>query len=391
MIFKDIDEIIEGDLRTLITNSVIEKKTLEYKQTLPGNADLDKKEFLADISSFANTSGGDIIYGIVENRDTGLPAALEGVSVENPDQEITRLDNIIRDGIAPRISGIKIRHIGLSNGKLSLIIRIPKSWISPHRVVFRGHDKFYARSTNGKYPMDVLELRNAFTLSESLTERIRKFREDKISKIISNETLVPLGAKAKTVLHLIPITSFNAAQSYEIDKTSLDKLHSIGCSGGSFRYNFDGCLVNSYLENGTASAYTQFFKNGIIEAVEGASLNDKYPDGRYFIPSIYFENLLIDSLSNYLKFLKSLNVSLPIFLFLSLLQVKGYVMAVDAKKTGKLRIDPIDRDILCVPEQVIETYDITSSKILRPCFDSIWNACGFSKCFDYNDAGEWNK
>jgi len=161
MIFKDIDKIIEGDLLTLITNSVMEKKTLEYKQALPGNTDSDKKEFLADISSFANANGGDIIYGIIENRDTGLPAALEGVSAENIDQEITRLDSIIRDGIEPRISGIKIHPIKLSNGKVVVVIRIPKSWISPHRVTFKGHDKFYSRIQMESIPW---MLRNYATL-----------------------------------------------------------------------------------------------------------------------------------------------------------------------------------------------------------------------------------
>ena len=387
MIFKDIDKITEGDLLTLITNSVMEKKTLEYKQALPGNTDSDKKEFLADISSFANANGGDIIYGIIENRDTGLPAALEGVIAENIDQEITRLDSIIRDGIEPRISGIKIRPIKRSNGKVVVVIRIPKSWISPHRVTFKGYDKFYSRSTNGKYPMDVAELRNAFTLSESLTERIRKFRAERISKIIANETPMPLDEKAKIVLHLIPIISFNPAQKYELTEEAEKNLSPISCRGWNRRYNFDGFLTYCMAE-GRVYAYTQFFKNGIIEAVESLLLDNKYPDGRFYIPSVSFEEALIVSLSNYFTVFKSLNVSLPIFLFLTLLQVKGYSMAV-APNHWKPRADLIDRDILYVPEEVIEEYDIVSSNILRPCFDSIWNACGFPKSLNYNEDGEW--
>ncbi|MCD6594362.1 ATP-binding protein, partial [bacterium] len=68
MIAKNIDQISEEDLQALIDNSVLEGKTIEYKQSLPGNSDSDKKEFLADISSFANASGGDLIYGILEDR-----------------------------------------------------------------------------------------------------------------------------------------------------------------------------------------------------------------------------------------------------------------------------------------------------------------------------------
>ncbi|MFA5393799.1 MAG: ATP-binding protein [Candidatus Ratteibacteria bacterium] len=389
MIFKDIDQITEEDLRTLIANSVAERKTLEYKQTLPGNSDPEKKEFLADVSSFANASGGDIIYGIIEDRNTGFPIELKGINIENSGQEIIRLESSIRDGIEPRVSGIGTRPIELSNGQTVLVVRIPKSWIPPHRVVFKGHNKFYSRGTNGKYQMDVTELRNAFNLSTSLTEKIRKFREDRISKILANETPAPLSAKAKIVLHLIPVVSFNPAQTYEIHRTESDKLHPIGDSGGSRRYNFDGLLAHSSMQDGKTSAYTQFFKNGIIEAVEESLLDSKYPDGRHYIPSVLFEKELIDSLSNYLAVFKGLSVSLPIFLFLSLLQVKEYSLAVNPRKTNKIRVDLIDRDILCVPEEVIESYDMTSSNILRPCFDSIWNASGFPKSLNYNDAGEW--
>jgi len=68
MIPTDIDQITEEDLQALIDNSVIEGKTIEYKQSLPSNSDSDKKEFLADVSSFANASGGDLIYGIIEDE-----------------------------------------------------------------------------------------------------------------------------------------------------------------------------------------------------------------------------------------------------------------------------------------------------------------------------------
>ncbi|MEH2303471.1 MAG: RNA-binding domain-containing protein, partial [Nostoc sp.] len=104
MINKQFDLIDKIDIDALIYNGVAEKRTLEYKEKLPGNSDDDKKEFLADISSFANASGGDIIYGIQEQRDsnnktTGIPEAANGVGAINSDAEIRRLENIIRDGV----------------------------------------------------------------------------------------------------------------------------------------------------------------------------------------------------------------------------------------------------------------------------------------------------
>ena len=55
---KPLDQITADDLQALIDAQAPEKRTLDYKATLPGNADADKKEFLADVSSFANAAGG---------------------------------------------------------------------------------------------------------------------------------------------------------------------------------------------------------------------------------------------------------------------------------------------------------------------------------------------
>jgi hypothetical protein len=390
MFTKNINEITENDLQELIDNSVSEKKTLEYKQSLPGNSDADKKEFLADISSFSNASGGDLIYGITEDRNKGIPKKLEGLTIENADQVITRLENMIRDGIKPRILGIDIQAIKVLKTKIALLIRIPKSWNSPHRVTFKGHEKFYTRSTTGKYPMDVAELRTAFNLSETITERIRKFREDRISKIFSNETPVPFYDNAKVVLHLIPIISFNPAQRYEINKITShpEKLEPISHAGFNNRYNLDGFLTYSGDEEGKTYSYVQLFNNGIIEAVEGKYLDPHRYDGRLLIYGTAYENKLIESLSIYLSALKELNIELPIFIFLTLVGIKGYLMFVGEKRFNVQGNSGIDRDILLLPEVIIENYDTAPEDVLRPCFDALWNACGFSKSPNYDDAGK---
>ena len=389
MIPIDPNQITEENLQALIDNKVVERKTIEYKQALPSNSDKGKREFLADVSSFANTSGGDLIYGIIEDKKTGAPKSLEGLSIENVDQEILRLDNMIRAGIEPRMPSVSIRHIPLKNSRVALIIRVAKSWISPHRVTYKGHDKFYSRSSNGKYPLDVAELRVAFNLSETITERIRNFRLDRISKIFDNETPVPFYDNPKIVLHLIPIISFNPAQSYDIEKIASQpaKLKPIYCSGWNDRYNLDGFLSYSAGREEKSHSYVQLYRNGIIEAVEGLLLEPH--EETLFIPSIAYEKELIISLTNYLSLLKTLNVELPIFIFLTLLRVKGYLMAVNTWRFRTHETHTIDRDVLLLPEVIVGSYDTPSDKILKPCFDSIWNACGFPRDLYYNAAGEW--
>lgn len=389
MVISNIDEITKDDLQALIDNEVLEKKTIEYKRLLPSNSDSDKKEFLADVTSLANASGGDLIFGIAQDNTSGLPTELLGIEVTNVDTEKTRLDNLVRTGIQPRLPSVNIKEVPLENSRFCIVIRVSKSWISPHRVVLGGHDKFYSRNSSGKYPLDVGELRIAFNLSETITERIRNFRIDRISKIIANETPLSTTYNAKIALHLLPISSFYQAQNYDISHVTsapgrMPPINSHGCNG---RYNLDGFMSYSGVERGELCTYVQLFRNGIIEAVEGYLLRP-HRTGLY-IPSTAFEDKLITSLSSYLSILKELDVDLPIFSFLTLINVKDYSMGIDPARFIIDDVYTIDRDVIVLPETIIENYEEKSESILKPSFDSIWNACGFRQSFNYNELGEW--
>lgn len=55
-------------LQELIDNKVPEGKTIDYKRDKIGSKDSEKKEFLQDVSSFANAEGGKIIIGMDEGE-----------------------------------------------------------------------------------------------------------------------------------------------------------------------------------------------------------------------------------------------------------------------------------------------------------------------------------
>lgn len=370
----------------LIENQVIEKKHLEYKRKLPSNKDSDKKEFLADIVSFANTSGGDIIYGITQDNETGYPSELLGIDLPNKDQEILRLESIIRDGIEPRIiPQVATQSVMLSNSKHIIIIRIHKSWLSPHRVKFRGDHRFYARATNGKYELDIGELRNAFLVRENINDKIQKFRENRLANLFANETPVPFYNGVKIVLHLIPLISLNPSTVYDIDSITQkwDCISPIHGRSLDSRYNLEGFLVYSIGGSGESYSYTQIYRNGIIEAVDFLELDNK----NKIIPSVSYERTLIKSVSKYLSALNYLKVQLPVVIFLTLMGIKGYSMATVHFFETKSRI--IDKDILQLPEAIVDTYNARPEVVLKPTFDAIWNACGFAKSLNYNEKGEW--
>jgi hypothetical protein len=391
MIDKDLKLITEQDLQALVDNVVRERNDIDYKQEIALDSDGDKKEFLADVSSFANAGGGDLIIGIVEDRTTSEPKEVIGIVIENLDKDIQRLDNIIRDGISPRIPSVIIWPIKLTNGNYVLILRISQSWISPHRVIFKGSDKFYSRNSSGKYPLNVEELRSAFTLSETLKKKIIDFRADRISKIIAGETPVVCYENPKIILHLIPLVSFNRTQNYDIQSVvdttvNFNKMHPIYHSLHYFRYNIDGFLTFSSGTEGKASSYFQLYRNGIIEAIEAYLLGPH--EGRKCIPSITLEKEIIKAVSRYLSLLQAMNVAVPIFLNLTLVGVKDFIYEVADRDPFLDRI-PIDRDIVCLPEQIIENYSEKAEIILKAIYDALWNASGYSRDLYYDKNGEW--
>ncbi|MGB3208426.1 MAG: ATP-binding protein [Crinalium sp.] len=392
MINKTFDLIVKNDIESLIINQVPESRTIEYKEKLPGNSDEDKKEFLADISSFANSSGGDIIYGIEELRDgngkpTGLPNTIKELNGINTDAEIRKLENSIRDGIAPRINGIQTIAVnGFANGSV-IIIRIPKSWTSPHIVTFKNSSKFYSRNSAGKYPLDVTEIRAAFALSEALPDRIRRFRDERIAKIIANETPVTLTSGAKIVLHLLPIAFFEAVTQIDIHKIkNSSNLPPINTGSWTSRYNFDGFVRYAILNNPQFShisnSYVQLFRYGAIEAV----YEFPSPD-RKLIPSSSYEKYLISAIPKYLEVEQELELLPPIFLMLSLIGVKGYQLSINSPFSNQSH--PIDRDVLLLPEAIVEDYKSKASDILRPAFDTVWQSAGWEGSQNYDEKGNW--
>lgn len=211
-----LEEIKETDIARLITDKISEIKTLEFKQTLPGNRDGDKKEFLADVSSFANAAGGDLLYGVKETA--GIASEACG-AVADVDSEILRLENIIRDGISPRIPGISTRSIPITGKPPVVLIRIPHSWAQPHMVKVGGSSKFFSRNSAGKYQLDVDEIRAAFALSETSAEQIRNFRRERLAAIVAGETPVPLDDNPpRIVVHSVPVGVFNPASRLDLSQ-----------------------------------------------------------------------------------------------------------------------------------------------------------------------------
>ena len=159
MIFdKPFDQIDQNSLQALIDSSVRESVHIDFKRQSYGTDDASKKELLKDVSAFANTLGGHILIGMDE--DSGAASAITPLS-GNVDQELRRLESIVKTGIEPAIIGLRMRRVEANGGDI-IAIHIPRSPNPPHRVIVTRSNRFYMRNSAGCFEPSVEELRSLF-------------------------------------------------------------------------------------------------------------------------------------------------------------------------------------------------------------------------------------
>ena len=387
MIAKPLSEIAESDIQELKDAGIEEGKTIEYKRELPGTRDEDKREFLADISSFSNTEGGDVIYGVAEER--GLIAEIVGLSSPDFDAETLRLENLIRDGISPRL-GVSFRAVPCAAGRV-IMVRIEKSWIGPHRVVFRGHDKFYARTSAGKFALDVSQLRSAFVQSARSSEQISGFRIDRIIDIANDRTPVQLRKMPTLALHIVPLSALSEQPSYDVTAFHRNPVLHQPWSGSNWdrRMTFDGALLYGNVDaERKVGLYTHFYRNGLVESVNTDLLETRQVPGQRLIPHVVFEGSLLEYLPKCFASLRQLGVRPPAAVLLTLVGVRGLRMA-----TGGFSFDfgnEIREENLMIPATLVESFEVSAAPILKPMFDQIWNACGLLESPNFDKQGRWS-
>ncbi len=152
---KPVSEWDESDLLALIANEVQESLELDYKRSdALGKADLKKNEISKDVSAFANSAGGRIIYGIIEEGHK--PVALDD---GNDPAQITRewLDQVINSTIQQRIPGVRIKAVPLSTGGHAFVVEIPRSETGPHQA---NDKRYYKRFEFQSVPMHDYEVRD---------------------------------------------------------------------------------------------------------------------------------------------------------------------------------------------------------------------------------------
>jgi len=390
MLPVDIEAITAVDVASLVAEKVTERKTLEYKERLPDGTDGAKKEFLADVCSFANSSGGDIIYGIRDQREssgraTGVPEEVVGLPGVNLSAERERLESMIRDGIKPRIPSVQTKDVEVEGKGPVVVLRVGRSWIGPHMVTYAGTSRFYSRHSTGKYQLDVQEIGQAFAEQRSLGEQLRNWRAERVAKTLSDDGPAALSGSAKLLAHFVPAASLAGQQTagfWPVPDEVRNLLRPSSFSGASWRYNADGFLVYSVEGGSKCISYVQLFRNGCLEYGDGYILNVGNERGRPGdIPSKAFEEKLVRVFGNAALALGRLGVEDPVYMSCTLVNVKDYALSRDGISFYQDDVQhKFDRHVIQTPDLQIDRSEPTPYRnSLLPIVDSIWQANGYEE------------
>ena len=254
----------QSDLQKFVDNNIPESLHLDYKAS-DALSDKKKDEILKDVSAFANSDGGMIIYGIKEDKQNHTFSIDTGIDASKRNWQ-EWVGQIIDSGIFPKISGIKINSINLDSGNFAYAIEIPKSSSAPHQSPDK---KYYKRSNSQSQPMEHYEIDDIRNRSLLILPLVNVDIEIKKGNIVDFVISNPGNWTAENIHFLMPDSTKN-------------------------QFIKDSCLeLPPILSRGLKSLPPQktykFFYSTYLELINNEELKKTFIEVRYFHPQIGLE------------------------------------------------------------------------------------------------------
>ncbi len=382
---KRLKDVQRGDLSRLVEDSIPESLWLDYKESLSLDSKDDKKEFLRDVTAFANAQGGLLLYGISEERDstgksTGVPAKITGIEIPNKDKKLLSVQNLLRDGIDERLPTYEIETVSLEDGRHVLALRIRPSFRAPHMVILGRERRFYLRINGANQDMSTAQIRDSVMKTDSFEEGVRKFVNKRLARIRKIANGQPFW-----VLHLIPILR-NQGQIDVTKREVVNRLCKLRSPlGGNEIHCLEGLKLTSKDPDGNIS-HTMVFRNGTIEFLDQQTF--AYGKAKRLVPYETFHQTVFQCLCAGLQLYREGYLDPPFAISLALGHISGYSLP-----SFSIRFSPVPVEEDTIQTEPVLQYDIPEDQpgILKPLLDVVWNAFGFIRCRSYDENGNFTR
>ncbi len=176
---------------------------------------------------------------------------------------------------------------------------------------------FYVRNPAGKHPMSIDELRRAFGLSASIADRMRAFREERLSAFGTLPFGVRLGPKISVLI--VPLSAFVDPLDLDIrvERRPRDVVRPISDQSSTHQYCLDG--VATVTPGSPVDAYSLMFRTGVVECVAPILSNDPT---RVTVSPYRIEEVVFKAWEGFVAFAKAYGIEPPASVFATLLDIR---------------------------------------------------------------------
>lgn len=261
---------------SLVSTPAYEGRGLEFKERLHDlKDDKGSNEAIYDVIAFANSDGGDLIFGVAEVNEAatkllGIPQA----DIKNfRDTLFARLSS----GVEPPLPAPEDKVIPVpGTSSCVYVLRIPPSAIGPHRD--RKTSLFYERNARGKNPMDMQAIRRAILQQSVAFEEFERFRTQRV-RLLSKDRhdgKGSLGVYPVACLHIAPTRALTKYSRRFVDFSTFRPDQNVslpdGIASDEGYYCSEGFRRIAIPTSETGGTITQIFRDGTIEIATGGKL-----------------------------------------------------------------------------------------------------------------------
>jgi hypothetical protein len=218
---KPVSNLDYSDIEWLKNERIPESYNLDYKRDTYGRGKTD--ELAKDISALANTSGGYLVLGVDEVKDSDegetYPGEIVGIEKEE-DLKKRIIDRIIPSIMPhPEVHFSDLISIPGKQDRVVLVTYIPKSYDSLHMVVVKKRNCYYKRFHDQNVPMDEYEVRIRY----EMLGRGQKWTDDRLMEV-SEETYIRLAQpeKGALIVATAPLLTSQKFDNFEIARSFND-------------------------------------------------------------------------------------------------------------------------------------------------------------------------
>jgi len=383
---KPLKEMELSQVEAWVEEKKREDIRLEYKRSLPGEDDGTKKtsenaskksamhEFVKDVTAFANSLGGIIVYGVEEDKkERGVPSKIYGIGDVQKDELERKLVQTIRSHTSPSIGNLEFHFLPKDEPRV-MILGIQRSPFGPHMAEMDEY-RFWVRTVSGNSRMDVAEIRRAFLDSEEWGRKTERFRAERVTDVWYNGSIPSLVRQQGLFLHALPVGEREPLRDLRTANKALNVVAHMVNASPRATYHADG--IRRWSGTGECSKYLQLFRNGGIEFF---SQMDYLP-----LPTAGQSSVALDGADVWYKcalFLHGVSVfadicplESPFQFLISVVGCQGWHVRVE----GVYPSDhyTFDRDEVMLPPVLIDEFPINLEAIFGDAMNFFWQASGW--------------